>query len=134
MSENSGNGTHDNERRGLFERVEHISSSAQELLTEARDTVSDLKKALDISARVERHPYAMLAAAAAVGYVLGGGLFTSTTARLVRLGIKLAALPLIKNELFNLAGGSLAGFGASSGSEASGERGSPSQTARSSGV
>ncbi len=134
MNKPSGNGTHDDKSRGLFERVEHISSSAQELLTEARDTVSDLKKTLDISARMERHPYTMLAAAVAVGYVLGGGLFTSTTARLVRLGIKVAALPLIKNELFNLAGNSLAGSGASSRSEASGASGSPPETAGSSGV
>jgi len=134
MSKSSGNGTHDNQRRGLFERVEHISSSAQELLTEARDAVSDLKKTLDITSRVERHPYAMLAAAVAVGYVLGGGLFTSTTARLVRLGIKVAALPLIKNELMNLAGSSLAGFGASSGSDTSDESGTPSETTRSSAV
>ena len=128
MSKHPGNGTHGKEHRGLGERVEHIGSSAQELLTEARDTVSDLRKTLDLTARMERHPYAMLAAAAAVGYVLGGGLFTSATARLVRLGIKLAAFPLIKNELFNLAESSLAGFGASGGSEASGSTGPPSET------
>jgi hypothetical protein len=83
---------------------------------------------------MERHPYAMLATAAAVGYVLGGGLFTATTARLVRLGLKVAALPLIKNELFNLAESSLSGFGAPSGSEASRPTESPSATAGSSGV
>jgi hypothetical protein len=134
MNKHSGNGAHEDNRRGLFDRVEHISNSAQELLTEARDTVRDLKKTLDISDRMERHPYAMLAAAAAMGYVLGGGLFTSTTARLVRLGIKVAALPLIKNELFNLAGNSLGGSGASSGSETSRSSGSPPETAGSSGV
>jgi hypothetical protein len=134
MKKPSGNGTHGNRHRGLGERVEHIGSSAQELLAEARDTVSDLKKTLDLRARMERHPYAMLATAAVVGYVLGGGLFTATTARLVRLGLKVAALPLIKNELFNLAESSLSGFGAPSGSEASRPTESPSATAGSSGV
>jgi hypothetical protein len=45
----------------------------------------------------------MLVAAAAVGYVLGGGLFTSWTGGLVRLGIRLAAVPFVKNELMNVA-------------------------------
>jgi hypothetical protein len=54
----------------------------------------------------------MLAAAAAVGFVLGGGLFTSWTGGLVRLGIRLAAVPFVKNELMNVAEAALGGWGA----------------------
>src|SRR6266852_7955714 len=114
----SGNGSHTSHRPGIGRRVEEIGSSAQHLLSEAKGAVEDLRETFDFRQRVERHPYGMLFAAAAVGYVLGGGLFTSATARLVRLGIKVAAFPLIKNELFNLAGNSLAGSGASSRSDA----------------
>src|SRR5262249_44752484 len=108
--ERAGNGAHGNQRPGLGERVGHISSSAQQVWTEARDAVSDLKQTLDLRRRVEEHPYAMLGAAAAVGFVLGGGLLTSMTASLIRLGLKIAALPLIKQELWNLAGNAVAGF------------------------
>jgi hypothetical protein len=119
--ERAGNGAHGNQRPGLGARVEHISSSAQQVWTEARDAVSELKEAVDLRRRMEEHPYAMLGAAAAVGYILGGGLLTSMTGALIRLGLRVAALPLIKDELWNLAGNAVAGLGSrppSSSSEA----------------
>jgi hypothetical protein len=56
---------------------------------------------LDIKGRVERNPYGMVVGAIAVGYVLGGGLFTRLTERLagatLRAGL-LAALPRFEEE------------------------------------
>lgn len=109
----SGNGSHASNRPGIGKRVEEIGSSAQHLLSEAKGAVEDLRETFDLRQRVERHPYGMLAAAAAVGYVLGGGLFTSWTGGLVRLGIRLAAVPFVKNELINVAEAALSGWGAS---------------------
>lgn len=88
---------------GVGERVEHISSSAQRLYQETKDAVSDLGTALDLKGRVQRNPYLMLAAAAGVGYLLGGGLFTRLTSRMVHLGFRLAALPLVKDEVLGIA-------------------------------
>lgn len=119
--ERADNGAHGDQRPGLGERVGHISSSAQQVWTEARDVVSELKEAVDLRRRMEEHPYAMLGAAAAVGYILGGGLLTSMTGTLIRLGLKVAALPLIKEELWNLAGNAVAGFGSRPSSESSSE-------------
>jgi hypothetical protein len=110
--EKTGNGAH---RAGFGQRVEHLGSSAQEFWTEARDMVTDMTQTLDLSGRVQRHPYAMIAAAAGIGYVLGGGLFTSLTARVVRLGLRLAALPLVKDELIGLAEAAVDGLSSSSG-------------------
>ena len=62
-----------------------------------------LEETLDLRGRVERHPYGMVLAAMGAGYVLGGGLFTPFTGRMVRLGLKLAALPLVKDELLGIA-------------------------------
>ncbi len=101
----NGNGKH-----GVGQRVEEISSSAQQLFSEARGAVTDLRDSLDIKGRMERNPYAMLAAAAGVGYVLGGGLFTPLTARIIRLGVRLAALPFVKDELVGMAESALDGF------------------------
>jgi len=58
---------------------------------------------MDIKGRVERHPFGTVAAALGIGYVLGGGLFTPLTGRIVRLGVRigmrLAVLPLLKQEM-----------------------------------
>jgi len=60
------------------------------------------RKTLDIGGRVQRNPYAMLAGALGVGFVLGGGLFTRLTATIVGAGLRLAvmtALPAIQQTL-----------------------------------
>ena len=66
--------------------------------------------AIDLRGRVERHPYAMVAAALGVGYVLGGGLFSALTFRLLGLGVRVAAVPVVKNQLLGLAGAAVSGF------------------------
>ena len=58
---------------------------------------------LDIEGRLQRNPYGMVAGAIAVGFVLGGGLFTRLTARIAEAGLRMglmAALPLLQRELF----------------------------------
>jgi hypothetical protein len=88
---------------GFGHRVDRIGSDAQQLWEDARGAVTDLQGTLDLKGRVERNPYMMVLAAFGVGYVLGGGLFTRTTGRLLRLGVRLAALPMVKDELIGMA-------------------------------
>lgn len=61
-----------------------------------------VKDIVDIQGRVERHPYGMVAGAMGAGFVLGGGLFTRLTERVVgtavRIGV-MAALPRLEKEL-----------------------------------
>ncbi|MEO5768323.1 MAG: hypothetical protein ABIS92_08215 [Polyangia bacterium] len=70
------------------------------MIKESSDSLSLATTAL--TDRLERNPYAVVAAAVGVGYVLGGGLFTRLTARIVgtalRMGIT-ATLPFLKEEL-----------------------------------
>jgi hypothetical protein len=62
---------------------------------------------------VQRNPIGMVLAAAGIGYVLGGGLFSPMTARLVRYGLRLALIPLVKSQLEGIVGStSQAGEGA----------------------
>ncbi len=91
------------QRPRIGERVDQIGSDAQRLWEDTRAAAEDLGQTVDLRGRLERHPYGTLAVAFGVGYLLGGGLFTPATARVVRLGMKLAALPLVKDELLNLA-------------------------------
>ena len=100
----------------IGQRIDRICEATQMAWKGSRDTVRECKEALDIEGRVDRNPYAMMAAAAGSGYVLGGGLCSPLTARLVglglRLGLRVAALPFIQREL--------------GGAEAAGQRGNGS--------
>jgi len=108
------------------QRVDRASDNAQEAWSRTRETVNDLKERLDIEGRVARNPYGMMAAALGVGYVLGGGLFSPLTARLVgfgmRMGLRLAAIPFLENELRELTESVVNGAGESSEEGQGGER------------
>jgi hypothetical protein len=62
---------------------------------------------MDVTAlevQVARNPYGMVAGAIGIGFVLGGGLFTRMTARIVGAGLRIglmAVLPLLKDELLS---------------------------------
>ncbi|HEX8440621.1 hypothetical protein [Archangium sp.] len=106
---NGGQAQGEQGQAGFGHRVDRIGSDAQQLWDDARGAVTDLQGTLDLKGRVERNPYMMLAAAFGVGYVLGGGLFTRTTARVIRLGVRLAALPMVKDELLGMAEAAMRG-------------------------
>lgn len=104
------NGNASNGSPGIGERVDQVGRDAQTLISDARMAVEDLRDRLDLRGRVERNPYGTLLAAAGIGYVLGGGLFTPLTAKVLRFGLKLAAIPLVKDELLGMAHGAVDGF------------------------
>lgn len=74
-----------------------------DLAKNANSAINGVSDAIGLTEKVEKAPYAMVAAALGVGYVVGGGLFTPTTARLVRMGMKLAAIPAVRNRLLDVA-------------------------------
>ena len=66
------------------------------------DSRIDWRGTLDIEGRLQRNPYGMLAGALAVGFVLGGGLFTRLMAKIVGTGLRVAvmtALPAIQENI-----------------------------------
>lgn len=65
-----------------------------EIAAELGANARELYERLDVSRELQDHPYRTLALAAAAGYVLGGGLFTPLTGNLLRVGMRLALLPL----------------------------------------
>ena len=114
MATNHSNGP-SGEHARIGERIDQIGTDAQTLFNDARGAVQDLSETLDLRGRVQRNPYGTLLAAAGIGYVLGGGLFTPLTARIVRFGLRLAALPLVKDELMGMAEKALDTLGADQG-------------------
>jgi hypothetical protein len=70
----------------LQARVEQISTEAKALGSTVETTIRDVEATL--RARMDQHPYAMLAAAAGVGYVLGGGVPSRLTSLLLGIGTR----------------------------------------------
>lgn len=128
-SSNGGQAQGNQGQDGFGQRVDRIGSDAQQLWDDTRGAVTDLRDTVDLKGRVERNPYLMMAAAVGVGYVLGGGLFTRTTGRLLRLGVRLAALPMVKDELIGMAEAALRGVevgaGRAAGMSGTGNAGGP---------
>ena len=94
---------HETNGRGHAEKALHhgkaLREDAEALAGELRSAAGELQDKLDIAGRMERNPYATLAVAAGLGYVLGGGLFSRFTGQALRMGVKLMLVPLLKNEL-----------------------------------
>ena len=99
----SGDGT-----KKVGRKVERVTHTAGQVWDRTRDSFSDMGNALDIQGRVDRNPYGTVAAALGIGFVLGGGLFTPLTGRIVRMGLRigmrLAVLPMLKQELAEIIG------------------------------
>jgi len=73
------------------------------MMTQVDDTPGTLRELLDVEGRVQRNPYGMVAGALAIGFVMGGGLFTRLTASIAGVGLRMglaAAWPLLQQELF----------------------------------
>jgi hypothetical protein len=65
---------------------------------------TSFSQSIDLRRRVERNPIAMVLAGLGVGYVLGGGLFSPFTAKLLRYGVRIALIPILKSQLEAMAG------------------------------
>lgn len=70
-----------------------IQGESQALLGEAQGAIRD------VEAMLETHPWGVALTAMGVGYVLGGGLFTRLSARLLCLGTKTLFLPMLEEHL-----------------------------------
>jgi hypothetical protein len=88
----------------VFEHAKRAVEEARAFGSAVSESMESFSRTLDLRGRVERHPIGMVLGALGVGYVLGGGLFSPLTGRLVRVGMRLALVPLIKSQLTVLAG------------------------------
>lgn len=93
------------EGQGAMDHGRRMVEEARAFKDAIGDRADSFTKSIDLRGRVQRNPVAMVLAAAGVGYVLGGGLFSPLTARMARIGLRLALIPLVKSQLSNIAGG-----------------------------
>jgi hypothetical protein len=91
-------------RRSGAGKQQHEPARLLSAVDEARRSIETL--ADDLRDQVEEHPWRTLGMALGAGYILGGGLFTALTGRLIfgglRIGVRLAALPLVREELLGM--------------------------------
>jgi hypothetical protein len=83
----------------VFEHAKRAVEEARAFGSAVSGSMEDLSRSLDLRGRVERHPIGMMFAAVGIGYVLGGGLFSPLTGRLLKVGMRLALVPLIKSQI-----------------------------------
>ncbi len=98
---------------GAFDHARKAVDEAKAFKEAVVGHATSFSSSVDLRGRVQKNPLLMVAAAAGVGYVLGGGLFSPLTGKLVKYGLRIAILPLIKSQLANMVGEtSAAGEGA----------------------
>ncbi len=90
--------------QGAIDHAKRMAEEARAFKEAVASQADSLTRAIDLRGRVHRNPIGMVLAAAGVGYVLGGGLFSPLTGRLVKIGIRLALIPLVKSQLSNIVG------------------------------
>jgi len=83
------------------------STEPARLLSAVEEARASLGTAIDdVRERVQERPVKTLALAVGAGYIVGGGLFTPLTGRIfytgLRIALRLAALPLVREELMAL--------------------------------
>jgi hypothetical protein len=84
---------------GAMHHATRMAEEAQAFRAAVGRQAADLNRSIDLRGRVQRNPLLMIAAAAGVGYLLGGGLFSPLTGRVLRVGLKLAFVPFIRSQL-----------------------------------
>jgi ElaB/YqjD/DUF883 family membrane-anchored ribosome-binding protein len=82
---------------GISDAARKVSEGIGELTRALASGKQDVVE--PIAAFVQERPLAAVAAAFGVGYLLGGGLFTRTTGRLIGLGWRLGGMALAKQVL-----------------------------------
>ncbi|MEW5737317.1 MAG: hypothetical protein AB1938_00235 [Myxococcota bacterium] len=83
--------------------AQELGEQLRELASNANSALNGVSDAVGLTEKVEKNPYGMVAAALGIGYVLGGGLFTPTTMRILKMGSRLAAIPAVRDRLLDVA-------------------------------
>ena len=89
---------------GAVQHAGNMMEEAKAFTNAISESVNNFSESIDLRGRVERAPIPMVCAALGVGYVLGGGLFSATTRRLLQIGRAAVVVPFVKKQLTTMAG------------------------------
>lgn len=74
-------------------------SESQEIAKRAQTYVKSLQEDNPLGRTYQQNPYAILAGAAGLGYLIGGGLRTPFTRRIVKMGMRAVLIPLVATQV-----------------------------------
>ncbi len=90
------NTAQDAESPDVIEETRQFADHAQRYYTTLREGENPLVKTY------RENPYAIIAGAAGLGYLLAGGLFTPFTRRVLRMGMKALVIPVAASQIKGL--------------------------------
>lgn len=64
-----------------------------------QELLGQLSDRLDLQNRMDRHPYQTLLVAAGIGFVVSGALFSRFSMRVIGVGLRVAVLPILEEQL-----------------------------------
>jgi hypothetical protein len=76
-----------------------IGNDARALSRELREGAGEMRVRMNLGQAIAEHPMRALLVAAGAGYILGGGLFTPMTRRLVRIGVRSLLVPIVTRQV-----------------------------------
>jgi hypothetical protein len=83
------------------ETIRHSDAIRDETIArweELKGAAQHLSEPIDWQGRMNRCPVATMATAMVLGYVLGGGLFTRFTGKIIKIGSRLIFMPMMRNK------------------------------------
>ena len=103
-SKTTGNGHPASPLSAASETLGQIGAGLQALAS--KESMEGLREKIDLPKRMKSNPYGTLAIALGAGYVLGGGLFSSLTRRVLgaglKVGLRLGAIALVEQQVAQL--------------------------------
>jgi hypothetical protein len=103
-SKTTGNGHPASPLGAASETLGQIGAGLQALAS--KESIEGLREKIDLPKRMKSNPYGTLAIALGAGYVLGGGLFSSLTRRVLgaglKVGLRLGAIALVEQQVAQL--------------------------------
>jgi hypothetical protein len=91
-----------NDRQRLIDDSRHLMDDSKKVFDDVQQLYDNMRNKGSLGEYYQQNPYAMLATAAGVGYVLGGGLFSPFTKRVLKLAMKGLVIPIAGSQFKNL--------------------------------
>ncbi len=81
--------------------LDRVATDIEILNRDVKHVIEQVREKRLLQRYYQQNPYVVVAAAAGVGYLAGGGLFTPFTRRLVRFGMKAMFVPIAAKQIQN---------------------------------
>lgn len=92
----------ENDTQRLIDDSRTLMNDSKQVFSDVQRLYDNMRQKGSIGEYYQENPYAVLAAATGVGYVLGGGLFSPFTKRLLKIAMKGMLIPIASSQIKNL--------------------------------